>query len=120
MNGSGTDGEIISLSIDGKYYSWLEYFIKRVADEQKRTGISLLDVLDIHWYPSESSNADVLQLHRVFFDETYVYPGANGVKTVNGGWDTSQTKEYIFKRINDWLLLYFGENHRHNTCPDGK
>ncbi len=100
-----------SLTIDGKYYCWLEYFIKRVADEQKKTGIRLLDVLDIHWYPSESSNADLLQLHRVFYDETYVYPGANGVKTVNGGWDTSQNKEYIFKRINDWLLLHFGENH---------
>jgi hypothetical protein len=100
-----------ALSIDGKSYCWLEYFIKRVADEQKRTGIRLLDVLDVHWYPSESSNADVVQLHRVFYDETYVYPGANGVKTVNGGWDPSQTKEYIFKRINDWLLLYFGENH---------
>ncbi len=100
-----------SLTIDGRYYCWLEYFIKRVADEQKSTGIRLLDVLDIHWYPSESSNADLVQLHRVFYDETYVYPGANGVKTVNGGWDTSQNKEYIFKRINDWLLTYFGENH---------
>lgn len=100
-----------SLTIDGKYYCWLEYFIKRIADEQKSSGIRLLDVLDIHWYPSESSNADLIQLHRVFFDETYVYPGANGVKTVNGGWDTSQNKEYIFKRINDWLITHFGENH---------
>jgi hypothetical protein len=100
-----------SLVIDGKYYCWLEYFIKRVADEQKATGIRLLDVLDVHWYPSESSNADLVQLHRVFYDETYVYPGANGVKTINGGWDGSQNKEYIFKRINDWLNTYFGENH---------
>lgn len=100
-----------SLNIDGKYYCWLEYFIKRVADEQKSSGIRLLDVLDVHWYPSESSNADLVQLHRVFYDETYVYPGANGVKTVNGGWDASQNKEYIFKRINDWLLKHFGENH---------
>ncbi len=100
-----------SLSIDGKNYCWLEYFIKRVADEQKATGVRLLDVLDIHFYPSESSNADMVQLHRVFYDETYVYPGANGVKTVNGGWDGSQNKEYIFKRINDWLLKHFGENH---------
>lgn len=100
-----------SLTIDGKYYCWLEYFIKRVADEQKATGIRLLDVLDIHWYPSESSNADLVQLHRVFFDETYIYPGANGVKTINGGWDGTQTKEYIFKRINDWLVKHFGENH---------
>jgi len=100
-----------SLTIDGKYYCWLEYFIKRVADEQKSSGIRLLDVLDIHWYPSESSNADLVQLHRVFYDENYVYPGANGVKTINGAWDGSQNKEYIFKRINDWLLKHFGENH---------
>ncbi len=100
-----------NLTIEGRPYCWLEYFIKRVADEQKSSGIRLLDVLDIHWYPSESSNADLVQLHRVFYDETYVYPGANGVKTVNGGWDNSQTKEFIFKRINDWLLLHFGENH---------
>ncbi len=86
-----------SLTIDGKYYCWLEYFIKRVADEQKTTGIRLLDVLDIHWYPSESSNADLVQLHRVFFDETYVYPGANGVKTVNGGWDTFPEQRVHFQ-----------------------
>jgi hypothetical protein len=100
-----------SLYINGKYYCWLEYFIKRVADEQKASGIRLLDVLDIHWYPSESSNTDLVQLHRVFYDETYNYPGANGVKTINGGWDGSQTREYIFRRINDWLNTYFGENH---------
>jgi|LAHT01.1.fsa_nt_gb hypothetical protein len=100
-----------ALTLGGKYYCWLEYFIKRVADEQKATGIRLLDVLDVHWYPSESSNADLVQLHRVFYDETYVYPGANGVKTINGGWDGAQTKEYIFKRINGWLNTHFGENH---------
>jgi len=100
-----------SLRINGTYYCWLEYFIKRVADEQKATGIRLLDVFDIHWYPSESADADVLQLYRIFYDKTYVYPGANGVKTINGGWDTAQTKEYIFQRINDWLTKHFGTNH---------
>lgn len=100
-----------TININGKYYSWLEYFIKRVADEQKATGIRLLDVLDIHWYPSESADADVLQSYRIFYDKAYVYPGANGVKTINGGWDNSQTKEYIFQRINDWLNTYFGVNH---------
>ena len=100
-----------SISINGKYYSWLEYFIKRVADEQKATGIRLLDVLDIHWYPTESADTTVLQLHRIFYDKTYVYPGANGIKSINGGWETAQTKEYIFQRINDWLTTYFGANH---------
>ena len=99
------------LYINGKYYSWLEYFLKRVSDEEKATGIKLLDVVDIHFYPSESADADVLQLHRVFFDKNYVYPGANGVKTIRGSWDNTQTKEYIFQRINDWLTQYFGANH---------
>lgn len=100
-----------SLKIDGKYYPWLEYFIKRVADEQKTSGIRLLDVLDIHFYPGETANADVVQLHRIFYDETYAYPGANGIRTMNGSWDTSLNKEYIFKRVEDWLNLHFGEGH---------
>lgn len=99
------------ITIDGKYYCWLEYFIKRLADEQKASGIRLLDVLDLHNYPYAPSDLDALQLHRMYYDMNYVYPGANGVKTINGGWDNSQNKEYIFQRINDWLTKYFGENH---------
>jgi hypothetical protein len=99
------------ITIDGKYYCWLEYFIKRLADEQKASGIRLLDVVDLHNYPYAPSDLDALQLHRMYYDKNYVYPGANGVKTINGGWDNSQTKEYIFQRINDWLTKYFGENH---------
>ncbi len=100
-----------SIKIDGKYYCWLEYFIKRLADEQKASGIRLLDVVDLHNYPYAPTDADAVQLHRMYYDKTYVYPGANGVKTINGGWDNSQTKEYIFQRINDWLTKYFGANH---------
>jgi hypothetical protein len=99
------------ITIDGKYYCWLEYFIKRLADEQKASGIRLLDVVDLHNYPYAPSDLDALQLHRMYYDKNYVYPGANGVKTINGGWDNSQTQEYIFQRINDWLIKYFGENH---------
>jgi hypothetical protein len=100
-----------AITIDGKYYCWLEYFIKRLADEQKASGIRLLDVMDLHNYPYASSDADALQLYRIYYDKNYEYPGANGVKTINGGWDNSQTKEYIFQRINDWLDKYFGANH---------
>ncbi|MCX6262434.1 MAG: T9SS type A sorting domain-containing protein [Bacteroidia bacterium] len=99
------------ITIDGKYYCWLEYFIKLLADEQKASSIRLLDVVDLHNYPYAPSDLDALQLHRIYYDKNYVYPGANGVKTINGGWDDSQTKEYIFQRINDWLTKYFGENH---------
>ncbi len=103
----GNEGIII----DGKYYCWLEYFLKRIADEQAATGIRLLDVVDLHNYPYAPTNNDALQNHRMYYDKSYVYPGANGVKTINGGWDTFQEKEYIFQRINDWLDKYFGENH---------
>ncbi len=99
------------ITIDGKYYCFLEYFIKRCADEEKATGIRVLDVVDLHNYPYFPSNEAALQLHRAYYDEAYDYPGANGIKTINGGWDNSQTKEYIFKRINNWLDQHFGANH---------
>ena len=92
-------------------YCWLEYFIKKVAEAQKASGVKLLDVLDIHWYPTEKTYEDRINWHRVFFDTTYVYPGANGIKKVNGGWDNSIVKEFIFKRLNDWMNAYFGKNH---------
>jgi hypothetical protein len=97
--------------IDGKSYSWLEFFIKRIAEEQKATGIRLLDVLDIHYYPESSDAAKCVQFHRVFFDRNYDYPEANGVHTVTGGWDASINKEYILARCNDWLTQYMGTNH---------
>lgn len=97
------------VTLDGKHYTWLEFFIKRVAEEEKATGIKLLDVFSIHFYPGEMADNDVLQTHRLFFDENYDYPKANGIKRINGVWDTTQTKEYIFKRCRDWMLKYFGE-----------
>jgi len=93
-----------------KKYCWMEYFIKRIAEEQLRTGLRLLDVLDFHFYPDVDQNT-TLQLYRVFYDTTYVFPGANGVKRVNGGWDNNITKEYIFKRSADWLTEYMGANN---------
>jgi hypothetical protein len=100
-----------TISSGGRTYPWLEYFIKRIGEEEARTGIRLLDVLDLHYYPAPTNPADVVQLHRTFFDTTYVNPDANGVHTVNGGWDTSITQEYIFGRCNQWLTQYLGANH---------
>ncbi|HZE85272.1 MAG TPA: glycoside hydrolase family 44 protein, partial [Puia sp.] len=93
---------------DGRQYPWLEYFIKRVAEEQQRTGIRLLDVIDLHFYPSSSAASDVVQYHRVFFDSTYSYPEANGVREVNGTWDNSIQTEDIFGRCRSWLDHYMG------------
>jgi len=96
----------------GKYYCWLEYFIKRIGEEQKASGVRLLDVLDIHFYPHETSSADILQTHRIFFDKAYVYPGHNGVHRLGAnGWDSSINKEYIFERCREWLVKYIGADH---------
>ena len=95
----------------GKKYPWLEFFIKRIAEEQEASGVRLLDVLDIHFYPSSTIVADVVQYHRVYFDKNYVFPEHNGVHNVNGIWDTSQTKEYIFQRCREWLTQYMGPDH---------
>ncbi len=100
------------VTYNGKQYPWLEYFILRVAEEEELTGIRLLDVLDVHFYPDTKNSAEIVQLHRVFFDETYNYPGANGVKkTGAGGWDNSLKKEYLFKRCKTWLEQYMGADN---------
>lgn len=97
---------------NNQYYCWLEFFIKRVAEEQTRTNTRLLDVLDLHFYPTETASSDIVQLHRVFFDREYVYPGNNGVHRLGtNGWDTSITKEFIFGRCQDWLSQYMGNDH---------
>jgi len=93
---------------DGVRYPWLQFFIKRLAEEQQRTGIRLLDVIDLHFYPGSSNTSDILQYHRVFFDSSYAYPEANGVHLVNGGWDNSIQIEDIFGRCQNWLNQYMG------------
>lgn len=96
---------------DGKQYPWLEYFIKRVAEEEQSSGVRLLDVIDLHFYPSSSNPADVVQYGRVFFDSTYAFPEANGVKVVNGSWDNSIQIEDVFGRARNWLNQYMGPNN---------
>ena len=97
---------------DGKYYVWLEYFIKRVAEEEKASGVRLLDVLDLHFYPGETKAADIVNLHRVWFDRAYNYPGANGVKRAgSSAWDNGITKEYVLGRCRGWLEKHMGADH---------
>lgn len=33
------------------------------------------------------------------------------MKVINGGWDNSLTKEYVFKRATDWLDQYSDKGH---------
>ena len=98
------------LTIDGRYWPWLEYIIKRIAEEEKKCGIKLLDVFALHYYPINFSDEEILQTHRIYFDENYIYPQANGVKLINGGWDETQSKVYIFKRCQEWMKEYMGED----------
>ncbi len=98
---------------DGNMYPWMEYFIKRIGEEQIASGIKLLDVLDVHFYPATQSNPDLtLQIHRFWYDTQWDYPGANGVKVTSpASWDNTITKEYFFERCNQWLVKYLGANH---------
>ncbi|NLB64026.1 MAG: T9SS type A sorting domain-containing protein [Fibrobacter sp.] len=103
-----------SIEVGGKYYPFIEYVIKRIGEEQKRTGKRLVDVFDIHFYPGYnevSDRADILQVHRVWFDTTYAFSGSNGLKTSTGAWDDKLNKQYILLRIRRWLDQYVGENH---------
>lgn len=100
------------LTIDGKFWPWLKYIIKRIAEEEKKCGMKLLDVFALHYYPVDFSDEEIVQTHRIFFDESYIYPKANGVKLINGGWDETQNKIYIFKRCREWMKEYMGENVR--------
>lgn len=103
--------------IDGKEYCWLEFFIKKVAEAQKSSGKRLLDVFDIHWYPTEKDYESRVNWHRVLFDTTYYYMGGNGVRCASGTCDWSEHdgkkeyRSYIFVRINQWLEKYFGKDH---------
>lgn len=100
------------ISYKGKRYVWLEYFILRLAEEQQTSGTKLLDVIDLHFYPYETSSTDIVNLHRVWFDKNYNYPGANGVKRAGSSeWDGNIRKEYIFQRCLDWLEKYMGADH---------
>jgi hypothetical protein len=77
--------------IEGKYYCWLEYFLKRIADEEEASGIRLLDVVDLQTsmgptrpMPSGSQNG---------YDKGAVYPG---VKAIMGD-GTTPTKNTFSK-----------------------
>jgi len=89
--------------------SWTEFFIKRMAEESHAFGANLIDVVDIHTYGNARREEDVLQEHRILYDSTYQYPGANGCKRYpDGGWHDDQRVEMILARIEQWLDKYFG------------
>ena len=93
---------------------WVEFFIKRMAEESKAAGVRLIDVLDFHTYasPANGTDEDLLQEYRIFYDPDYKFPGANGCKKYpDGGWHEDQKVEMIFGRAEQWLEKYFGPGH---------
>ena len=114
---NNSEGKAVTsfIKASDRNYCWLEYFIKRLGEEQKKTNIQLLDVFDLHWYPTEKDYESWINWHRVFYDTTYNYPGANGIKRANETckWDETITKEYIFKRVDDWMKKYVGADYKY-------
>lgn len=102
-------GSDYGVTVGEEFYPWIEYFIKRIGEEEARCGVKLLDIFAIHYYPSKLKDAEVIQCHRLFFDETYNYPQANGIKMITGKWNNNNTKEYVFKRCQEWMMKYMGE-----------
>lgn len=92
---------------------WMEYFIKRIAEESQAFGKPLIDVVDFHTYVGgEASDEDALQEHRMLYDPDYRFPRANGCKRFpDGGWHDDQTVERLFGRTEEWLDKYFGPDH---------
>ncbi len=99
----------------GVKYTWLEYFILRCAEEEKASGVKMIDVIDLHNYPEDNTVADILQTHRMYWDKNFNYPKANGVKQVNAPkgktWDNTITTECIFVRCQEWIDKYFGKGY---------
>jgi len=93
---------------------WCEYFIKRFAEESKKAGTKLIDIINFHTYISQAhhkiTDADLLQEHRIFYDPEYDFPRANGVRAYPKDWDDTRTTEMIFARTEEWIDKHFGPN----------
>jgi hypothetical protein len=92
----------------GTRYNLTEYFFKRLAQAEDSLGLQLLDIYDLHWYPEATAPAEVVQLHRVLFDDTYIDPNGNGIHRLNGGWEPTTPSTHIMKRARDWSMEYLG------------
>jgi hypothetical protein len=91
--------------------SSMEMFLKRIGEEEKATGLKLLDVFDIHAYPgydNASSAHDLLQFHRLFWDTTYAWPGSNGIHMIDNKWRTA-VPNFTFERVRRWMVQHLGE-----------
>lgn len=99
------------ISYNGVNYCWPEYLIKRLSEEQKASGVRMIDVYDVHFYMTGSTKEQVLNQYRQLWDTTYLDPEANGVHFVNGGWSPDEKRQMFFHRIEGWLDKHFGQGH---------
>jgi len=91
--------------------SAMEMFLKRIGEEEKASGLRLLDVFDLHFYPNynDASNIpDLLQTDRMFFDTTYAWPGSNGIHMYDNQWGAA-VPNFLFERVRRWMVLYLGQ-----------
>jgi hypothetical protein len=100
--------------------SFMEYFIYRIAQEERASGITLLDVYDIHFYPQYNDASKVqnlLDVHRMYFDTTYKWPGSNGIHKVDGKWGQA-VPNYVFLRIKRLMEQYLGASRGRLACTE--
>ncbi|MCB9495700.1 MAG: glycoside hydrolase family 44 [Fibrobacteria bacterium] len=100
-----------AIQAEGRSWSPMEYFLKRIGEEEKRTGTKLLDVFDLHAYPGYGTAGEAeeaLQFHRMFYDTTYPWPKSNGIHMFDGKWKTAVVNR-LFGRVEGWMLQYLGE-----------
>jgi len=111
-------GDNASITYKGRYHCWMEYFIRRIGEAQATTGVRLLDVLDFHFYPkldgtNPTDAKTMANIHRIWFDTSWAYPTKNdkGLYSMNGGWDKTLQKEYVWNRCQEWLDTWLGPNN---------
>lgn len=96
---------------DGTDRSPMEMFLKRVGEEERKSGTRLLDVFDLHFYPGYDNTGSVqnlLQTSRMFFDTAYAWPGSNGIHMHDGKWGKA-VPNFLFERVRRWMVQYLGE-----------
>ncbi|MEN9352693.1 MAG: hypothetical protein RL318_18 [Fibrobacterota bacterium] len=89
----------------------MEMFLKRIGQEEKASGMKLLDVFDVHLYPGYETTADIpnlLQLHRMFWDTTYAWPSSNGIHMIDGKWKTA-VPNFLYGRVAKWMVTHLGD-----------
>jgi len=83
---------------------FLQWYISQLAQYQQQTGVQLVDVIDIHFYPQESN---------VDSEDEDPVTAALRLSSTRGLWDPTYVDQswinqpvYILTRIIEWLQLY--------------